>query len=413
MVVVWPAGASLLAGQESRSSTPEVFRRYADRVVKIEVVETGSSAKAVAGSGFFVSGDGRLVTNYHVIADLVHEPARYQAELTDAAGIEQPLTILAIDVVHDLAVLSAETEAAEFFRLGRVTLAQGRRLYSLGHPADLGMSIVEGTYNGSLPHTLYERIHFTGSLNPGMSGGPTIAESGAVVGINVSTAGNQLSFLVPVGRAAALVEQTLAPGFRPPEDFLAEAGRQILEYQDAYLADVLADSLPTVTLGPYDLPTRPAPFFHCWADADRDEEDPYERVDHECSTNDYIFISRGHASGILELRHRLLTTTELNPIRFYALYAEQFAGSGGWMGGREQDVTRFRCETRNIRHEGLAMRAVFCVRRYKKLGPLYDVVLRAATLGRRDAGVLTTLTLAGVSFENAERFVRRYLERIR
>ena len=61
-------------------------------------------------------------------------------------------------------------------------VAHGARLYSIGNPHDLGISIVEGTHNGLLRHTLYPRIHFTGPINPGMSGGPTITPEGAVVG---------------------------------------------------------------------------------------------------------------------------------------------------------------------------------------------------------------------------------------
>ncbi|MGH7460530.1 MAG: hypothetical protein ACREMA_05825, partial [Longimicrobiales bacterium] len=44
-----------LAGQQDGATTPTVFRRYADRVVKIQVVESGSQAKAGLGSGFYVS----------------------------------------------------------------------------------------------------------------------------------------------------------------------------------------------------------------------------------------------------------------------------------------------------------------------------------------------------------------------
>src|SRR5919109_1367383 len=192
-----------LGAQQRNIATSDVFRRYADRVVKIQVIETGSAAKATIGSGFFVSPRGHLVTNYHVISKLIHDPERYRAELIDVTGAVHPISVLGVDVVHDLAVLGTELRPRTYFSLGRVTVAQGNRLYSLGHPEDLGLSIVEGTYNGHLAHTRHARIHFTGSINPGMSGGPTISHEGRVVGINVATAGNQLSFLVPVERAVA------------------------------------------------------------------------------------------------------------------------------------------------------------------------------------------------------------------
>ncbi|HEU0076355.1 MAG TPA: serine protease, partial [Longimicrobiaceae bacterium] len=98
-------GAGPLAAQEGRTATPAVFQRYAERVVKIQVVESGSAARATTGSGFFVSAGGHLVTNYHVVSQLVHDPGRYRAELVDGSGRTHPVSVLAIDAVHDLAVL--------------------------------------------------------------------------------------------------------------------------------------------------------------------------------------------------------------------------------------------------------------------------------------------------------------------
>src|SRR5919106_6796833 len=106
-------GAALLASrpvcaQEAGIETSRVFQSYADQVVKIQVIEAGSSAKASIGSGFFVSEAGDVVTNYHVIAQLVHDPERYRVELVDATGAARSVGIVAVDVVYDLAVLRAE-----------------------------------------------------------------------------------------------------------------------------------------------------------------------------------------------------------------------------------------------------------------------------------------------------------------
>ena len=398
-------------GIGTAASTSDVFRRYADRVIKIQVVETGSAAKATIGSGFFVSSRGHIVTNYHVISKLIHAPERYRAEMVDVKGVTLPVTILAVDVVHDLAVVGTDRNTPAHFTLGGRTLAQGDRLYSLGHPRDLGLSIVEGTYNGHLLHTLHPRIHFTGSLNPGMSGGPAIAEDGRVVGINVSTASNQLSFLVPVERAVALLDRVLLPGKEAPVRTLEEVGRQLREYQDVYLRDLFAGETKRVELGPYRLVTEPAPFFRCWADAERGEDMAYESVTHQCSTDDYLFIAGDHSSGVVELEHQLISTRTLNSARFFSLYTSIF-GDDNTPSGQEEHVTNWKCGTRNVRNVDIPMRAVLCLRRYRKLGELYDAVLKVAVLGRRDAGVVSTLTMSGVSFENVDRVSKRYLETV-
>jgi serine protease Do len=399
-----------LSAQES-VATSDVFRRYADRVVKIQVIETGSAAKAGIGSGFFVTANGHIVTNYHVIAKLIHDPKRYRAEMVPMAGTSRPVAVLGVNVVHDLAILGAEVEPAGHFSLAPVPVEQGNRLYSLGHPEDMGLSIVEGTYNGYLPHTRHPRIHFTGSLNPGMSGGPTITRDGRVIGINVATAGDQLSFLVPVEHAASLLDQVLSPGDDPPVRTLAGIGRQLRDHQDVYLKDMFAGETKTVELGPYRVITEPAPFFRCWADATRRQELQYERVRHRCSTDDHLFVAGDQSTGVIEVEHELISTRTLNSLRFFSLYTSEFA-SDNTPGGEEEHVTSWKCGTENVRNADTPMRAVLCLRRYRKLGELYDGVLKVAVLGRGNVGLVSTLTLSGVTFENVNLLSHRYLEHI-
>jgi hypothetical protein len=391
--------------------TPAVFHRFAAQVLKLQVVEERSGAKQVTGSGFFVSADGIALTNYHVVADLVQEPDRYRAERLGPGGEITPVRVVAVDAVHDLAVVHTGLRPAAWFRLAPVRIAQGLRLYALGHPGDLGIAIVEGTYNGRLPHTLYPRIHFTGSINPGMSGGPTITLDGRVVGINVATAGNQQSFLVPVDDAIALLER--AEGAEPPaESLLADVGRQLLAYQDVYLARLFADSVPTVRLGAWTLPTEPSDVFNCWGESDDDEDRPYTITHHYCSTGDDVFLSADQSSGIIEFEHDLLESEELGRIRFAALFTRELrslAVRWGLDKEGDQEVTGYRCREGNVRREGLVMKAVLCLRRYKRLPGLYDAVLRVATLGEPDAGVVSTLTLSGVSAANAEAVARHYV----
>jgi hypothetical protein len=395
-------------------ATADVFRRHGDRVVRIQVVESGSAAKSTLGSGFFVGDDGLVVTNYHVISKLVTDSGRYRAELTDTRGNTNPVRVLGIDVVHDLAVVQFEGTPESHFSIQPVTLDQGERLYALGHPHDLGLTIAEGTYNGHLKYVLYAKILFSGSLNPGMSGGPTIDAQGRVVGVNVSTAGNEISFLVPVERVIALLDRVRAGAGDTPTSLLSDAARQLRAYQDSYIARIFADSVKRVTLGRFSLPTEPAEFFKCWADATRDDEDPYERVTHQCSTDDYVFISGEQSTGLMSLSHRLLINKRLNPFRFHALYTASFDDpyDGDMPYANSDAVTPYKCETRNVKRAQITMRTVFCVRKYRKLEGLYDALIKSAVLGSAETGLVSTLSLSGVTFENAHALARRYLEQI-
>jgi hypothetical protein len=80
--------------------------------------------------------------------------------------------------------------------------------------------------------------------------------------------------------------------------------------------------------------------------------------------------------------------------------------------GSEDEVTGFRCRHAGVANGDLTFKTALCVRRYRKFPGLYDAVLRAAALGRAGTGLVTTLTLSGVSFENVLVLTRRYLGNI-
>jgi serine protease Do len=416
--LVSTAGAPALglARQVSPTATEDVFRRFSDRVVKIEVQESGSAAKASIGSGFFVTADGHLITNYHVVSDVVRHPDRYLAKLVrdddDDENDATPVEVLNVDVAHDLAVARVSRGTSSYFTLEPSETPQGLRLYSMGHPLDLGLNIVEGTYNGFLKHALDQRIHFTGSLNPGMSGGPAITGEGKVVGVNVATAGEQVSFLVPVRWALSLLEQTRAPGFHLEVPLLELVRRQIFDYQQRFVSELVSSPPPRVNLGGFELPTKPAPYFNCWADAYREEGLTYETLDHQCSTDDYIFVSDELASGQIWFYHRLLKSGDLNRFQFSNLYTADFRTTYHGMEGSESEVTPFRCNTDTIRAGGLTFKAVFCLRRYKKLDGLYDLVFKAAVVGKPLVGLETALMASGVSYENAQALVSWYMDAV-
>jgi S1-C subfamily serine protease len=401
------------AGAQTAATTEEIFRQYSEQVVKIEVVETGSAAKASIGSGFYASAGGHIVTNYHVVSKIIHTPDRYRIEVTDVSGQPVQASVLGVDVVYDLAVLRTSRRPKRFLALESKTVDQGTRLYSLGHPRDLGLTIVEGTYNGLLRHSLYPKVHFTGSLNPGMSGGPALTRAGRIVGVNVATEGEQISYLVPAERVLALLDRTSAVQDAPAHAFLAEVGKQIHANQARYLAELFSAKTPSITLGPYILPTKPADFFRCWADALRRKELPYVAVTHDCSTDDYLFVSSEQSSGIVRFYHQLLSTEELNPAQFFTLYSGQFLAGNTAVFGNEEEVTPFRCQTRNVRTQTGKVKAVLCARQYVKLPGLYDAAFRIATLGARNAGLVTTLSLSGASYDNVQMLTRRYLESVK
>ncbi|HET6600196.1 MAG TPA: serine protease, partial [Burkholderiaceae bacterium] len=132
-------------------SARRVYEEARSQLVQIRTVLKGRASQASVGSGFFVTREGHLITNFHVVSQAALKPERYDLVYVTADGREAPLELLQIDVRHDLALLKAADagqagrhfEALSFRAEGRA-LAQGERIYSLGNPLDVGFAVTEG-----------------------------------------------------------------------------------------------------------------------------------------------------------------------------------------------------------------------------------------------------------------------------
>jgi len=404
--------AAAKAPAPSGLDTRAIFERYADRIVKVQVVESKSGAESIIGTGFFVSQKGHLITNYHVVSKYIQFPERYKVQVLGRTGEPRDAVILGIDVLSDLAVLKDSVPADAYFSLTAADLPQGTHLFSLGHPRNISLSIVEGTHNGYFKQSSLKQIHFTGSLNPGMSGGPAITASGVVAGINVTTAGNQVGFLVPVSKAVDLLSKTRLNGNTTSPDFTEAVRSQVLKFQESTVPDDLIKSGKTVRLGNYDLPGQLSTLFECNADSYVEPHKLYETVTHACSNKEDIYISNSLRTGSIKIQHQLITTDKLNQYRFYNLYSEFFKSYGGPWSGSEEELTKYECRAGTVEHNGAIFKTLFCARAYKKLPGVYDVAFKAAALGDRKQGLVTSLYLTGVSFEKGMLLSRDYLEKI-
>ena len=392
--------------------TEEVYNRYKDQVLQVKILDRASNTKSGIGSGFAVTEDGYIVTNYHVVSELVHHPENYRAEYLKDDGGKGELTLITLDVVHDLALLKAENLAHRYFALESKDPVKGESLFSLGNPYDLGLTIVEGTYNGLLEKSLYEKIHFTGSINPGMSGGPTLNGKGRVVGVNVSTAGNQVSFLVPAKYVIAMLADALAADAEVATP-IETLRRQLLNNQSLYMNQLLAKPFSAEPVGRYLLPGEIASYIKCWGNTNKKEGRLYEGVYQSCSTEDDIYLSNRLSSGAIRFRHDIFTTEKLGSIRFFGLLENRFKVPHMALGGDEESVGPYRCHTDFINKEGLQFKAVFCLRKYKKIDDLYDSFMTLMTLSSNSEALHSTLVLSGVSYENATYFNKSFIEAIK
>jgi len=404
------------------STTAErVYDHAKPRIVQIRTLLQAAGRQTSIGSGFLVSADGMAITNYHVVSRFALDPRTYRLEYLAPDGAKGALKLLAIDVGHDLAVVKLERADLPYFAFDPRALAgrlpKGERIYAMGNPLDLGFTIVEGTFNGLVDKSYDERIHFSGAINPGMSGGPVTAGDGRVVGVNVAKRldGEQVGFLVPASYAAALIERARKGSALVVDKAREEVGRQLDAWQAAFYEALRAGGFRSSTIGPYRGLESAAPWVTCWAATNADQvPKPRTAVNTtRCSSSTGIFVSDLILTGRVELSYSYYKAIDLNAFQFAKELSQR-------SGGNAVDPRVGKRLTGQECHDDFVaaapsrppLRATWCMRAYREFEGLYNVTLLALTQDQDREALLAQLTMQGVSHANAVALGRRFLEAI-
>lgn len=390
------------------AGSQDTYEKVRPSVLQVLILDNASGTKSSFGSGFF-AGDGYIVTNFHVISDLVFHPERHRAQYRNADDERGDLTVLYFDVVNDLAVLRSDDYQGPSLKIARQSPANGERIYAMGHPHDLGLSVVEGTYNGLLEDKLIPRIHYTGSLNPGMSGGPALDKNNQLVGVNVSGMGDQVSFLVPARYVRELLNNVREDH---DVDFKKLVSQQLAIHQQKYLEPILDTAFNQISLGPYIVPGKLTEAFECWGSTNEPDEKLYNASSHKCETSDYIYLSADDYTGMIEYKHEYFETEKLGVQRFYAFLERHIPSIHVTTDADEKRVTSFACKQGMVENNKLHMKLVSCLRGHKVVEGLYDAFLVLTTAEQDNEGLYSVLMVSGVSYENGIAFQRLYLDAI-
>ena len=195
--------------QPSRQLTvADVVRHSRDAVVQI-VVSDRAGNEVSLGSGFIVSADGKVVTNYHVVQNA------YSGVVKLASGSFFPIEgVLAMDTDKDLAILKVEGKRLPFLNISpTLDLHVGDQVVAIGSPLGL-----EGTVSDGIVSALREEtpgkdwIQTTAPVSHGNSGGPLLNMRGNVVGVitwGISLQeGQNLNFAIPSEEVKSLLAKS-------------------------------------------------------------------------------------------------------------------------------------------------------------------------------------------------------------
>lgn len=391
----------------------EIFKQLAPSLYQIRLIDNASGEKSSIGSGFQISSDGLVATNYHVISGYALFPQKYKIEYLDHQGNKGTLSLKSVDVINDLAIVQREVSSdMPYFNISEATPTKGEELYSLGNPHDLGMIVVPGTYNGLKKESFNQKIHFTGSVNSGMSGGPVVNKQAKVVGINVATSGNQIGFLVPHTKLVTLFE---ALKLAAPVSIEQQMSEQLSANQKLLFDTLMNSPWESKILANGIIPTIDVPFIRCWGDSNAEKEDALIlSAVANCSLDENTFIGPHFFTGSVEMEFRYMNAKKLDPIKFYHLYEQQIKRAGPGNKARKEDVTEFQCHHDIVMPENNAINAksILCTRNYKKFPQLYDVVYIGNSIDKYDQALISHFTLAGVEQNTAMAFAKKFMESI-
>ncbi len=212
------------------SSANDIYSLGCQQAVGIttEVTTTNwfgqTSSSAVSGSGFVVTEDGYIITNFHVIeyAYLYN----YDVSVMFYDGETYKASIVGVEEDNDIAVLKIDAEGLSPVDIGDSdAITVGESVYAIGNPlGELAFSMTTGNVSAldrsiatSEGTTAISMFQFDAAVNSGNSGGPLYNSSGEVIGIVTakysSTGVEGLSFAIPINDAVDIANDLITKGY--------------------------------------------------------------------------------------------------------------------------------------------------------------------------------------------------------
>ncbi len=231
----------------------EVYASTVNSVVSINTASTttnvfGQSVEsASAGSGFIITTDGYVVTNYHVIS------GASSVKVTLYSGDNYDATLVGGDEDYDIAVLKINATDLPAVTLGDSGAVNvGDSVAAIGNPlGELTFSMSEGIVSSNnrainVDGTPFNMIQVDASINPGNSGGPLMNSYGEVVGIvsakyssYANTTVEGLGFAIPINDVSAMIKDIMENGQVTTKPYLGiTAGTMTSQMASQYKIDI-------------------------------------------------------------------------------------------------------------------------------------------------------------------------------
>ena len=192
-----------------------LFKKQADSIVVVGVIGKRKKDNR-SGSGFFISKDGLILTNYH----LIKKARRLFVKLKDDTAFTR-VKVVNVDVPRDIAVLKIETENVKPVKLGNSDeMKVGQRVVTISNPLGLENTVSDGLISAIRPTEQGSTVfQVSVPLSNGSSGGPLFNLQGDVIGVVAASIqkGQSLNFAIPINEVKPKLVRFL-PELAPPAE---------------------------------------------------------------------------------------------------------------------------------------------------------------------------------------------------
>ena len=179
---------------------------------------------AVSGSGFVVTADGYILTNYHVVEYAYERKSPVTVMFKDGSAYDA--AIVGVDAENDLAVLKIDASNLTPVSIGDSSSIQvGDTVYAIGNPlGELDFSMTTGSVSAldrsivtDSTQPAINMFQFDAAVNSGNSGGPVYNTNGQVVGVVTAKSGvngtEGLGFAIPINNAVEIANELITKGY--------------------------------------------------------------------------------------------------------------------------------------------------------------------------------------------------------
>ena len=229
------SGTSTVAKTKTGSMTPaQIYQQATEQVVGVQSSVTyrnffgQTTQAALSGTGFFISEDGYILTNYHVISDAYASNSEINVLTHD--GTTYSATVIGTEQSNDLAVLKIDASDCNAVKFGSSSdMSVGDTVYAVGNPmGELQFTMTSGMVSALDRAVTTEAsggsinmFQMDAAINSGNSGGPVYNANGEVIGVataKYSSSGSDasvegLGFAIPSDDAKKIANDLMTTGY--------------------------------------------------------------------------------------------------------------------------------------------------------------------------------------------------------